>query len=91
MSKPQKKQSRIPNWIIYILGGGWIVAALAILFVATRPNWLIGVFLLLSGMGIMVVRPVRDRRDQQITLAISSLALLGGIVFLTISIANGWN
>jgi hypothetical protein len=42
-------------------------------------------------MGIMVIRPVKDKRDQQITMAISALALLGGIVFVTLSIANGWN
>ena len=91
MSKPKKKQKGIPSWIVYVLGGGWIVSALAMLFVAPRPNWLVGVFLLLSGLGIMVIRPVRDRRDQRITLIISVLAFLAGIFFLSVSIANGWN
>jgi len=92
VSKPQKKkQSRIPGWIIFVLGGSWIVAAVAMLFVTPKPNWLVGVFLLLTGMGIMVLRPVKDKRDQQITLAISSLAIVGGIVFITLSIAHGWS
>jgi membrane protein implicated in regulation of membrane protease activity len=91
VSKPKKKQARIPNWIVFIISGGWIVSAGAMLFVSPKPNWLIGVFLVLTGMGIMVIRPVKDKRDQQITLSISALAIVGGIIFVTLSIANGWN
>jgi hypothetical protein len=91
VSKAKKKQSKLPRWIVFVLGGGWIIAAGAMLFVSKKPNWLIGVFLLLTGLGLMFIRPVSDKREQQITLLVSILVIAGGILVVTLSIANGWN
>jgi len=90
VSKVKKKQSKLPRWLVYVLVGGWIIAAGGLLFVSPRPIWLIGVFLILTGLSFMFIRPVSNKREQQITLLVSTLVIAGGILVVTLSIANGW-